>query len=237
MDGFMNQSDVLWLKPTAIIDCDHRAVVEHARTLAAPAGNDPVAQAVALYYGVRDGIRYDPYVPFFLPEHYQASRVLEAGRGYCVSKAALLCALARACRIPARLGFATVRNHLATRQLIEMMGVNLFVYHGYVELWLHSRWVKATPAFNAELCARHRVPPLAFNGHDDSLFQPFNSDQQPFMEYVADHGVFADVPVDTIVAAWKQAYGADRVASWIELLKINPGSSLRDFYREKVVAR
>jgi len=48
---------------------------------------------VALYYAVRDGIWYDPYYPFYLPEHYRASNVLKSGRGYCVCKASLLCAL------------------------------------------------------------------------------------------------------------------------------------------------
>jgi transglutaminase-like putative cysteine protease len=107
-----------YLHPTPIIDSDHPNIVEFAGKTVSGVDNDPGGQVVKLFYAVRDGIWYDPYYPFYLPEHYRASRVLASKRGYCVSKAALLCALGRACGIPSRLGFATVRNHLATKQLI-----------------------------------------------------------------------------------------------------------------------
>ena len=138
--------------------------------------DDPVAQAVALYYAVRDGIWYDPYVPFFLPEHYRTSLILQRGRGYCVNKAALLVSLGRAVGIAGRLGFADVRNHLANKQLLDYLGTDLFIFHGYVEFYLEKRWVKATPAFNKQLCHKHQVPPLEFNGFEDSIFHAFNTE-------------------------------------------------------------
>lgn len=190
--------------------------------------------AVRLYGAVRDGIRYDPYGPFHRPEHYRASTVLTSERGFCINKAGLLCAAARACGIPARLGFATVRNHLATRQLIEFLGTDRFVYHGYTELFLEGKWVKATPAFNAALCRRHGVPPLPFNGREDAIFQPVNAANQKFMEYLADHGVYADIPVAAIVSAWKRVYGPERVDRWITELERTGGRSIRDFARESV---
>jgi transglutaminase-like putative cysteine protease len=225
--------DKRYLTPTAIIDSNHRTIVHHA-TDTIGGSKDPVEQAVSLYYSVRDGIRYDPYYPFYLPEHYRASNILKSGRGYCVCKASLLCALGRACGIPSRLGFADVRNHLATRQLIEFIGSDLFVYHGFVEFYLEGKWVKATPAFNSTLCKKHRVSPLEFNGREDSLFQPCNLEKKQFMEYVADHGTFADIPVDTIVAAWKEAYGKDRVESWIVSFEKSGGKPLSDFSREEI---
>jgi len=227
--------DEKYLTPTTIIDSDHEAIIEYAAETVEKAKGDPVRQAVMLYNAVRDGIWYDPYYPFYLPEHYRASNVLKSGRGYCVSKASLLCALGRACRIPSRVGFATVRNHLATRQLIEFLGTDLFVYHGYVEFFLEARWVRATPAFNIELCRKHKVPPLEFNGREDSIFHPYNSEQKKFMEYVDYHGTFADIPVDAIVNAWKQTYGDHRVRQWIEAFERPGGKSPRDFYREEVV--
>ena len=223
-----------YLQPTDIIDADHPAVRAYAARLTENAGQDPVAQAVKLYYGVRDDIWYDPYYPFYLPDHYRASNVLKAKRGYCVCKASLLCALGRALGIPSRVGFADVKNHLATRELIEFMGSDLFVYHGYTEFFLNRKWVKATPAFNKELCRKHRVAPLAFNGLEDSVFQPYNLEKKQFMEYTADHGVFADIPVDTIVAAWKAAYGAARVEGWIQAFETRRGVR-RDFFQETVV--
>ena len=173
--------DHIYLEPTAIIDSDSKPIVEHAREVVDGA-NNPVERAVKLYYAVRDGIRYDPYYPFYRPEHYRASNVLRDGRGYCVSKTSLLCALGRTCGIPSRVGFATVCNHLATRQLLELLGSDLFVYHGFIEFFLEGKWVKATPVFNAKICNRHNVDPLEFNGHEDSIFQTYNLEKKKFME-------------------------------------------------------
>lgn len=224
-----------YLKPTAIIDSDHPHIVEVARATVADAGDEPIAKAVRLYYWVRDAIWYDPYLPFDKPEHYRASNVLERRRAFCIGKATLLCALGRAAGISARVGFADVRNHLATRQLIEFMGSDVFVFHGYTEFYLEGRWVKATPAFNIELCRKHRVAPLEFNGREDSVFHPFNQDNKLFMEYVKDHGTFADIPVGRIVSACEQTYGTQRVRQWIQEYEAAAGKSSRDFEREDVV--
>ncbi|MCU0591832.1 MAG: transglutaminase-like domain-containing protein [Desulfobacterales bacterium] len=206
-----------YLAPTAIIDSDHPSVQAHARAVAGADGSrDPVAAAVRLYYDVRDGIWYDPYLPFYKSEHFRASTVLAKGRAFCIGKAGLLCALGRAIGIPSRLGFADVRNHLTTPQFLEYLGSDVFVFHGYTEFLLDGRWVKATPAFNAELCRRHRVAPLEFNGRDDSIFQSFNEDRCQFMEYVADHGVFADIPHERILTAMQATYGEARVRQWID---------------------
>ena len=204
-----------YLKATDIIDSDHpdiRAFVAE-ETRNAP---NAVDKAVRLYYAVRDGVRYDPYYPFYLPAHYRASVVLKGRRGFCVPKVSLLCAAGRACGIPSRAGFATVRNHLATRQLLEFMGSDLFVFHGFTEFFLEGKWVKATPAFNSELCERFGVPPLEFNGREDSIFQSSGGEQRKFMEYVEFYGSYADIPVENIVASFKETYGQDRVQGWID---------------------
>ncbi len=223
-----------YLRPTRIIDSDHSSIVEFAEETVGDS-KDPVKQAVRLYYAVRDGIWYDPYYPFYRPEHYRASNILKSRRGYCVCKASLLCALGRACGIPSRLGFADVKNHLATKQLIEFLGSDLFVFHGFVEFYLNGKWVKATPAFNAELCRRHRVAPLEFDGRKDSVFQPYNLEKKQFMEYVADHGTYADVPVDLILAAWERTYGKERVRQWIRLHEKAGGKSIRNFSSEEIL--
>ena len=100
--------DKKYLSPTSIIDSDQDTIIEYAADTVAGSGNDAVSRAVALYYAVRDGIWYDPYYPFYLDEHYRASNILKSGRGFCISKVSLLCALGRACGIPTRAGFATV---------------------------------------------------------------------------------------------------------------------------------
>ncbi len=162
--------------------------------------------------------------------------MLKSGRGFCISKATLLCALGRACRIPSRVGFATVRNHLATKQLIEFIGSDTFVYHGFTEFFLEEKWIKATPAFNLELCRRHRVAPLEFNGRDDSIFHAYNSEKKLFMEYIEDHGAYADIPVVQILSAWREAYGEDRVNVWIKVFQKSGDKNRRDFYEEEIIA-
>ena len=169
-------------------------------------GGGECERAVSLYYAVRDQIRYNPFLDFSDAEVFRASTVLKAGQGFCVGKASLLAACARATGIEARVGFADVRNHLTTPRLAETMGSDLFVYHGYTDLRIDGRWVKATPAFNLALCTRFRVKPLEFDGRADSIFHPFDQDERRHMEYLRDRGVYADVPVDEIQRAFRAAY-------------------------------
>ena len=211
--------DNTYLLPTAIIDSDHKKIIEFANDTVRGAGNDPVEMAVKLYYAVRDDIWYDPYSPFYLPEHYRASNVLKTKRGFCVNKASLLCALGRACGIPSRIGLATVRNHLATEKLIKYIGSDLFVCHGFIEFYLEDKWVKATPTFNKELCHKHNVVPLEFDGRQDSIFHAYNMEKKQFMEYLEFHGIYTDIPVNAILKAWKKTYGQDRVHKWIDNLE------------------
>jgi len=231
----VNAYDKKYLSPTAMINSDHRDVIDYAMNIIEDVGDDTVEKAVKLYYAVRDGIWYDPYSPFYLPEHYRASAVLKRGRGYCVPKASLLCAVGRACGIPTRLGFADVRNHLATRQLIEFFGSDIFVYHGFVEFYLEGKWVKATPAFNRELCLKHKVAPLEFNGHKDSIFHEYNEEKKQFMEYMAFHGTYDDIPLKEMLKAWEKIYGENRIRKWISDLKKTGDKSYRNFDTEDVV--
>jgi len=55
------------------------------------------------------------------------------------------------------------------------------------------------------------------------------------MQYLADHGTYADIPVDKILAAWEEAYGKEKVQSWIALHQQSKGKPVRDFYKEEIV--
>ncbi|MCX8123305.1 MAG: transglutaminase-like domain-containing protein [Spirochaetes bacterium] len=221
-----------YLKPSRCIDSDNPYVIDYANSLVG-SERDDTKKAIKLFYAVRDDIKYDPYSPFYKPEHYYGSFVLGRKRGYCVSKASLLCALGRACNIPSRVGFATVKNHIATKQLLETLGTNIFVYHGFTEFYLNGKWVKATPAFNKELCHLHKISPIDFNGVDDAIFPEYNTEKRQYMEYIEYHGSFADVPVEMIVEAWKECYGRERVELWITLFEQNFAS--RNFESEEIV--
>lgn len=201
------REEVAHLRSTGFLDADHPRVMDFARD-AAIGRADTIGRATALYYAVRDGIRYDPKHIDLRPDAMRASSVLARGSGFCVAKAVLLAAASRTLGIPSRLGFADVRNHLTTERMRRAMGTDLFVFHGYAELHLEGCWVKATPAFNRTLCERFDVAPLEFDGRHDSLFQQSDRTGRRYMEYVRDHGAFDDLPLATIHAAFVEHYPA-----------------------------
>jgi len=200
------------LAPTPLIDSEHPAVVAFAHAHAV--GADERARAVALTRAVRDGFRYDPYRVDLSPAGMRASAVIALGHGWCVTKAALLAAAARATGIPARIGHADVRNHLSTERMRLAMGTDLFVWHGWTELWLDGRWRKATPAFNIELCERFGLLPLEFDGVHDSLYHPYDRAGRRHMEYVRERGSFDEVPLAQIVADFASTYPRWRPQQW-----------------------
>ncbi len=194
------------LRPTPVIDGDHARVTMFANSHAdgAATARD---QAVCLYYSVRDGIRYDPYAIDLSVEGMRASTTLASGRGWCVSKAVLLAACCRVLGIPAKLGFADVRNHLSTERLRTLMKTDIFFWHGYTSIFIDGQWVKATPAFNIELCDRFHLKPLDFDGGSDSIYHPFDQLGNAHMEYVRYRGEFLDLPLDQIKDTLQRHYG------------------------------
>ena len=193
-----------FLESRRYVDSAHPAVIAFSKKNAL--GKNHLERAVSLYYAVRDGIRYNPFLDFSKEDAFRASACLQTGEGFCIGKAALLAACARADGIPARVGFADVKNHLTTPALRARMGSDLFIYHGYTELLLEGKWVKATPAFNVELCRRFKVKPLEFDGREDSIFHPFDQDERRHMEYLRDRGSHADVPVAEIMQVFREVY-------------------------------
>jgi transglutaminase-like putative cysteine protease len=204
----MNSEMRQYLQPSPTIDFDNEAVVSFARKNSGDS-TDQRIQAISLYYAVRDGIRYDPYSINLSVEGLRASTTLGTGRGWCVAKAILLTGCCRLLGIPARLGFADVRNHLTTTRLRALMKTDLFFWHGYTSICLDGAWIKATPAFNIELCERFRLKPLDFDGFKDSIYHPFDLEGNKHMEYVRYHGEFADVPIDQIIDTFRQEYAPD----------------------------
>jgi transglutaminase-like putative cysteine protease len=198
-------TDSGFLSPGVFVDSNAPTIVAFARSATA-AAQDEMDAALRLYQTVRDAIRYDPYVDFSLVASFKASAVVSAGRGFCVGKASVLAACARVLGVPARLGFADVRNHLTSPRLRELMQTDVFRWHAYTELYLAGKWVKATPAFNASLCDRVGLRPLEFDGREDSLFHEFDRAGRRHMEYVLDRGSFADVPFERITADFKVYY-------------------------------
>ena len=197
-----------FLSPAEFVDSDSPEIKAFvAKALKdLPDDASDTEKAIRLFDAVRDGLKYDPYNLPLTPEGYRASNIAKSEAGFCVPKAILLAACLRAVGIPAALGFADVRNHLNTPKLQELMGSDLFIYHGYVQLWLDGKSYKITPAFNSEMCERFGVKPLVFDGKSDALFHEFNQQEQRHMEYVNDRGLFKDIPIEEFLAEFRVTY-------------------------------
>ena len=180
----------------------------------------------ALFLAVRDGIVYDPFVASFSPENYYPENIIKAGRGYCVMKAVLLCAALRKAGIPARLGFADLRIHTTTKEMREMLGCDIFAWHGFTEVFLDGEWRKATPSFHADLCRKRNISPLVFDAKSHSIFPPLDLSGKPFASYIRYIGSFTDLPLDLIMKGWRKVYTDERVDMWMDVFRAgaNPPS-------------
>jgi len=165
-----------------------------------------VEKAWALYLKIRDGWRYNAYDISFNTETLKASNIAQKDHGHCIDKSILYISGLRALSIPANLHLAKVKNHIAVDRLIAKLGTNELTPHGMVDVFLNGKWVKATPAFNKELCEKTGVEPLEFDGEHDSIFQSFNDAGAEFMEYLEDYGSFEDVPIEFIEKNMRENY-------------------------------
>lgn len=204
--------DSAWLEPTWFIDFDDARVSAYADRAAGDASGQ-TETAIRLFHAVRDDIRYDPYGVSYAPGEFRASSITEADANWCVPKSVLLTAAARYRGIPARLGFADVRNHLTSEKLSASMGTDVFAWHGYTEMLLPDpehpgdvRWFKLSSAFNIELCDRFGVRVLEFDGTDDALMHAFDQAGNRHMEYINERGSFDDLPLDRILSDFAEIY-------------------------------
>lgn len=193
-----------YLQPGELMDADHPDVIAFSQQFAK--GESALEKAVSLYYHIRDSFLYDPYQLDLRASKMKASYFITQQRGYCIEKANLLGACARVQGIPSRLGFANVRNHIGTEKFVEYLGTDIMVFHGYTDLYLDGKWVKATPAFNIELCKKLNVAPLEFDGTQDSIFQEFDQEGGRYMDYVHDYGTFAEWPRTLFIEELKKYY-------------------------------
>lgn len=195
-----------YLAPTAFLDFDQPAVAAFAKDAVGDV-EDPVEQAVRLFYAVRDRVRYDIFAIDFRPEVYRASTVVEEGAAFCIPKAVLLAASARAVGIPAAIGLSDVVNHFTSPKVQAAMGeCDVFLHHGYAALYLNGGWVKAAPAFNKEMCERFGVSPTEFDGRGHAILQEYDAEKNLRMEYLKDHGYWSDLPYERIRADFMDYY-------------------------------
>jgi transglutaminase-like putative cysteine protease len=214
-----------YLQSTRFLDSDSDAVRRFAQQVAGAESSD-IGRVVKLFYAVRDSVRYDPFSMRLDPGIYVASHVLAAESAYCIPKAILLAAAARALGVPCAIGLSDVVNHLTTEKLKALMGgTTYFMHHGYAVLYVEGRWVKAAPAFNIELCTRFGVLPTEFDGRSDAIFQPYDAHARRHMEYVKDHGMWSDFPYDKVEADFRAFYPVSAFAA------SSPGEKFEDGVR------
>ncbi|GAA2259244.1 transglutaminase family protein [Streptomyces amakusaensis] len=201
-----NTEDPSTLRATLFLDHTSPEVHDFVAD-ALPAGaTTPTAQAVALYYAVRDSVRYEVYDADLSRTGLRASTVARTRVGMCLHKSVLYAAGLRSLGVPARLVLADVRNHLASDRLIQLLGGDVFHMHCYASVFLDGRWVKATPVFNKALCRLYRLTPLEFDGTADSLHHSFGPDGRRHMEFLRHHGEFNDLPYERVLADLRAAH-------------------------------
>ena len=206
-----------YLKPTFTIESNHKLIRGKTKELTKEHVAN-VSKAKSLFYFVRDQIKYTIFVQIRREADYKATATLQKGEGYCVQKAVLMTALARASGIPARLGFADIIDHMLPQEYINIQGTNVTVYHGFVELYLNGRWIMVDTAYDLNACKKYRIIPVEFDGEHDAKIRPTDMDGNLHTEYVKFHGSFQDLPHAQIINATKQAYGQDFFELWHETM-------------------
>lgn len=223
-------SNAIYLENTDYFDFHHPEIQSLISQLKATSTEAKVLEA---YYLVRDSIAYNPYTFAEGKNALKASYAATHKSAYCIPKSALLVAICRGLNVPARIGLADVKNHLSSPKLLAWLKTDEFVMHGYTDIFLDNNWVKCTPVFDRSLCEKFGIMPLDFDGKTDSVFHQFTGDGQKHMEYIREHGTFADMPVEQIFAAAKKAYphidletlNRHSIATSLEseIVNLNPG--------------
>ncbi|MFC2122671.1 transglutaminase family protein [Bacteroidota bacterium] len=197
-----------YLRPTPVIDCDDESVKQKAAQLT-QGNKNAVEKAINLFRFVRDEIRYNFWNLSDFLEDYRASATMARGEGFCIQKAIVLAALARAAGIPARLQFAVIRNPLASDKIKELLGGDLFVSHGYNELYLEGKWLKVAPTYDRQLCEGKRFVLVEFDGVNHAVLPSCSLDGEPHIEYVLDRGHYDDLPLEEVIKWRVEGYGVD----------------------------
>ena len=194
-----------YLKSSELMDFDNKELSEYALSIAEGC-EDTKSKAIQIFERVRDDWRYNAYNTSLLREDFKASNIFKKKEAHCVDKAILLVACLRKNNIPARIRYSKVKNHIATEKFEAMVGTNVMVPHGVVDILLDGKWVKVVPAFNKTLCEKLNVKVMDFDGENDAIFQSYDNDKNLFMEYLEDYGSFEDVPYVRFIELVQEHY-------------------------------
>ena len=199
-----------YLSSTYFIDSDSDIVQQTASNIVKETIY-PKDKAIKLFYWTRDRITYDAYSLTSFKKNYKASKIIQEGKGWCVQKAVVLAALARSVNIPAKLHFADIRNYQTPDKLKNRIGTNIFLYHGFTDLYLNGKWIKVTPAFNKELCEKFGYKTVKFDGINDAILPEKTINGQKYVEYLKDRGTTHDLPFKEIFKTFFEEYPMNKI--------------------------
>ena len=202
-----------FLEPAPGIQCEAAEVVALAQDIVRGSTNDLDA-AERLFVYVRDTVRYNARVPYEPLEAYLALNVLAQGEGFCIQKAALLCTLARAVGIPARMGFADIENHLLPEYFSEILVGKVLPYHSFTEWFVGGGWYKATPSFDAALTVEQGWRLVEFAPRENLLLPDTDLAGRPHIRYLRYRGWRYGVPYEELMREWTKEVGAARLEAW-----------------------
>jgi transglutaminase-like putative cysteine protease len=185
-----------FLGSTPLIESTHSAIDEKVRSLTMGCTAE-ADRARALFFFVRDGIRYD-FRAAMVEDHYRASYILERGKGFCVQKAILFCAMARNAGIPAALHFWDIRDHSLSRRTATFLKTRILYHHGIVDLWIGGRWIGIDASLDIGLIQRHGLDSVEFFPDRDCLMPGQTNSGKRHIDYINDHGRYADVTFSQI---------------------------------------
>jgi transglutaminase-like putative cysteine protease len=203
-----------YLRATSTIEAEHEKIIETATKVTRGCVSDE-EKAVALFYFVRDSIKYNIYMISVFIEDFRASRILGWGKAYCVQKAVLLTALGRAAGIPSRLIFAKIKNHKIPDHVAKMFPTTIFPRHGYNQFFLNGKWVNAAATFDKALCEKNGLPTVEFDGKTDAILPEKDLKGAPYIEYVEKFSPKEDLPFDWIRERVSKIVGPDK-RPWLD---------------------
>ena len=209
MNSGSKEDMAIFMQPTYTIESEHESIIACARKVTSTCRDDR-EKVTRLFYFVRDSIRYNLFMISVFEEDFKASRVLAWGKGYCVQKAVLLTALARAAGVPSRLAFAKIRNHRVPEHIVKKTGTNIFPRHGYNQFYIDGRWISAAATFDRELCEKNGLPTVEFDGTADAVLPETDHAGRPYIEYVEKFPASADLPFEWIARVISERLGQDK---------------------------
>ncbi len=203
------------LEPTPFIDARHPAILDALARLGLE-GAPPGERAAAVFAFVRDEVSYE-FMAKFTREEYVASHVLSTGRGFCVQKSVLACALGRAAGVPTALVLTDMRDHSLPARMARALGTDVMYQHGLNAFHLGGAWLLADGVFSPDLVSRRAYRPVLFDGTADALLSPTTLSGRPHIEYTAFHGIHADLPFDAMMDEFRRGYSRVDIPALLEL--------------------